>query len=172
MVLLDINVLINAHRLDAPRHHEFQQWLEREISSGRPYSVPSLVRSGFIRIITHYKIFQNPTSPETAIRFMESLRENENHVEISPGIRHWKIFMDLCLALEAKGNLVADAYLAAMAIESGGEWITADRDFARFPGVKWRHPLDAPYGPEGRSGREAQESRSSYRVKKHLTRKK
>jgi len=37
--------------------------------------------------------------------------------------------------------MVADAYLAALAIGSGSEWVTTDRDYARFPGLRWRHPL-------------------------------
>jgi predicted nucleic acid-binding protein len=61
---------------------------------------------------------------------------------ISPGSRHWGIFVDLCRKVGAKGNLIPDAYLAALAIESGSEWITTDRDYARFPGLRWRHPLD------------------------------
>ena len=60
---------------------------------------------------------------------------------VGPGERHWDIFARLCRDASAKGNLVADAYLAAMAIESGNEWITTDRDYARFPGLRWRHPL-------------------------------
>ncbi|MEN8376929.1 MAG: PIN domain-containing protein, partial [Gemmatimonadota bacterium] len=59
-----------------------------------------------------------------------------------PGPRHWSIFRDLCEAVDARGNLVPDAYLAALAIENGAEWITTDRDFTRFPGLRMRHPLD------------------------------
>ena len=58
-----------------------------------------------------------------------------------PGARHWAIFERLCKHAGAKGNLVADAYLAALAIERGCEWVTTDRDFSRFEGLKWRHPL-------------------------------
>ena len=60
---------------------------------------------------------------------------------VAPGPRHWPTFERLCLAAGAKGNLVSDAYLAALAIESGNEWITTDRDFSRFPGLRWRHPF-------------------------------
>jgi predicted nucleic acid-binding protein len=62
-------------------------------------------------------------------------------VVLTPGDRHWQIFSDLCRTSHAKGNLVADAYHTALAIEHGCEWITADRDFARFKGLRWRHPL-------------------------------
>jgi hypothetical protein len=62
-------------------------------------------------------------------------------VTLAPGERHWDIFQRLCREVNAKGNLIPDAYLAALAIESGSEWITTDRDYARFPGLRWRHPL-------------------------------
>jgi uncharacterized protein len=77
-----------------------------------------------------------------ALTFAAELREQPNCVIISPGPRHWDIFVDLCQKVNARGNLVPDAYLAALAIESGSEWITTDRDYARFPGLRWRHPLD------------------------------
>ncbi len=63
------------------------------------------------------------------------------HRQDAPGPRHWEIFVRLCRAVRVKGNLVQDAYLAALAIESGSEWITTDRDYSRFPGLRWRHPL-------------------------------
>jgi predicted nucleic acid-binding protein len=61
---------------------------------------------------------------------------------VSPGRKHWEIFLRLCREGDARGNLVSDAYHAALAIENGCEWITTDRDFARFPGLKWRSPLE------------------------------
>ncbi len=168
MVLFDINVLLYAHRPESPRHLEFREWLESAVSSGGYFSVPALARSGFIRMATNRRIFSNPTSLETAIRFMENLLENPNHVEISPGKSHWKLFLDLCRAAQAKGDLVTDAYFAALALECGGEWITADRDYARFPGLRWRHPLDTSYGSGEKHGpASARESRRRYRPRKH-----
>lgn len=79
---------------------------------------------------------------DAALGYVEALRGQPNAVVVAPGSRHWEIFSHLSRAVRAKGNLVADAYLAALAIESGSEWITDDRDFARFPGLRWRHPLD------------------------------
>jgi len=69
--------------------------------------------------------------------------EGSPSVRCHPGERHWTIFEDLCARAQVKGNLVADAFLAAMAIENGCEWVSTDRDYARFPGLRWRHPLDA-----------------------------
>ncbi len=69
------------------------------------------------------------------------VRDRANCVVVEPGERHWEIFTRLCQDTHAKGNLIADAYLAALALESGSEWITTDRDYARFPGLRWRHPF-------------------------------
>ena len=76
-----------------------------------------------------------------ALTFAEQLRGQPNCVLVSPGTRHWEIFQRLCAEIDARGNMVPDAYLAALAIESGCEWISTDRDFSRFKGLRWRHPL-------------------------------
>ena len=99
--------------------------------------------SGFVRIVTNRRIFGIPTPTGEAFVFAETLRTRPNAVVLKPGERHWQIFSRLCIGMDAKANVIADAYHAAHAIESGSEWITTDRDFARFPGLRWRHPLDA-----------------------------
>ena len=142
MVLVDVNILIYAHREDSPRHPAYQKWMEQTVSSGMMFSVPSIVRSGFLRLVTNPRIFPSPTPLETALAVLAALTDRPNHVETHPGERHWGIFIELCRETDAKGGLVADAYLAALAIEVGAEWITADRDYSRFPGLKWKHPLD------------------------------
>lgn len=86
-------------------------------------------------------MFSPPAPVERALEFADALRASPTAVTVSPGARHWEIFERLCLTAGAKGNLVADAYVAALAIESGSEWITTDGDFSRFPGLRWRHPL-------------------------------
>ena len=95
----------------------------------------------FLRVVTHPRIFSFPTPLDVALAFVEELRSLPHCVPVSPGPRHWSIFRRLCLEAGIKGNLVPAAHLAALAIESGSEWITADRDFSRFPGLRWRHPL-------------------------------
>lgn len=142
MLLLDVNVLIYAHREDTPDHPAFRNWLEEVIESDQAFGLTDLVLSGFLRVATHPRVFDPPSKMSDALSFVEILRSAVNCVQVSPGPRHWDIFTKLCRLAGIKGNLVADAYLAALAIESGCEWITTDRDFARFPGLRWRHPLD------------------------------
>lgn len=141
MILIDVNILVNAHRPDAVDHVKFRQWLEETLKSGAPCGLSDSVLTGVIRIVTHPRIFPDPTPLDIALGFANELREHPACVLISPGERHWGIFTRLCRAVGAKGNLISDAYFAALAIESGAEWITADRDYSRFPGLRWRHPL-------------------------------
>jgi hypothetical protein len=91
--------------------------------------------------VTHPRIFAAPSPLSKALGFAEAVRESDAFLSVEPGQRHWTIFRRLCEEAGAKGNLVADAYLAAMAIESGGEWVTTDRDYSRFKGLRMRHPL-------------------------------
>ena len=141
MRLVDVNVLVYAHRLDAASHQDYADWLGGLLASPEPYGVSDLVLSGFLRIVTNPKVFRQPTPVETGVAFAQLLRTQPNCVPVEPGRRHWEIFTGLCRSAGVKGNLVPDAYLAALAIESGSEWITTDRDFSRFPGLRWRHPL-------------------------------
>ena len=108
--------------------------------SDQPFGISELVLSGFVRIVTNRLIFKSPTTLGEALLFARILRAQPHAFAVTPGPRHWEIFARLCQDAGVKGNLVADAYLAAMAIESGSEWITTDGDFARFPGLKWRRP--------------------------------
>jgi hypothetical protein len=141
MVLIDVNVLVYAHRRDTLRHVAYRRWLEDCIRTDLAFGVSDLVLSAFIRIVTHPRIFKVPTRLEDALQFVSEVRGQANCVVVTPGARHWEIFTRLCRAAGVKGNLVPDAYLAALAIESGSEWITTDRDYSRFPELRWRHPL-------------------------------
>lgn len=140
MFLADVNVLVYAHREDSPHHSACRKWLEDLVNGDMAYGSSDLVLSGFIRVVTHPKVFVKPSALADALTFAEQLRSNANCVAIAPGPRHWSIFRSLGMSARAKGNLVPDAYLAAMAIETGCEWVTTDRDFSRFKGLRWRHP--------------------------------
>lgn len=141
MILIDVNVLVYAKRLDAVHHDRFEAWLGEAYRTESVIGCSELILSSVVRIITHPRIFQEPTALDEALEYADNLRRHPACVAVVPGSGHWEIFTRLCRVAGAKGNLVTDAYLAALAIESGAEWITADRDYARFPGLRWRHPL-------------------------------
>ncbi len=141
MVLPDVNVLVYAHREDSQHHAGCREWLESVINGSESYGLSELVLSSFVRVVTHPKVFTRPSPLADALEFTEQLRGRPNCVPVAPGRRHWEIFRGQCVEAGAKGNLVPDAYLAAMAIEAGCEWVTTDRDFSRFKSLRWRHPL-------------------------------
>ena len=123
MKLLDVNLLVYAHREDAPRHSGYRAWLQQLLSGAERFGVADLVFSGFLRVVTHPRIFDPPTDPELALKFVQTIRESAGHVLIAPGPEHWSIFTRLVR-------------------ESGCTWITTDRDYSRSNGLDWRHPLD------------------------------
>lgn len=143
MILPDVNVLVYAHRADVPRHDEYRSWLDAVVNGDHSFGLSDLVLSGFVRVVTHPRVFADPTPIEHALSFTAALRASSARVGIEPGDRHWEIFCRLCENVDARGNMIPDAWFAALAIESGSEWITTDRDYARFPGLSWRPPLQA-----------------------------
>jgi toxin-antitoxin system PIN domain toxin len=142
MILFDVNVLIYATHKQSPDRNRYQAWLEQLVEGDTAFAVSELVLSSYLRIVTNPKAFAKPARINDAIDIVVRIHHRPNCVILQPGPRHWDIFLDLCRRASARGNLVPDAYLAALAIESGSEWITTDRDYARFPGLRWRHPLD------------------------------
>lgn len=140
MKLFDVNVLIYAHRRDLPEHDLARKWWENQLNLSENFGMSELVLSSFLCIVTNRRAFKVPTPFADALKAVNVIRQRANHVAIRPGARHFDIFTDLCQSGNTKGKLVADAYLAAMAIEHGCEWVSYDRDFARFPGLVWVHP--------------------------------
>lgn len=141
MLLPDVNVLIYAHREDSQDHDAYNKWLKEQLDAQAAFGLTGVVLSGFLRITTHPRIFNPPTPLNEALAFVNALTSTDSVVMVQPGSRHWGIFSNLLLETEARGNLVADAWLAAIAIEHACTWISTDRDFSRFPGLNWRHPL-------------------------------
>lgn len=141
MILIDVNVLVYAHKQQTAEHEQYRRWLEGVLEADAPYGMSELVLSGFLRMVTHPRIFDPPSEVDQAQAFVTELLGRPNCVRVSPGERHFSIFTDLVRSSGARGNLIPDAYLAALAIESGCEWITTDRDYSRFRGLRWRHPF-------------------------------
>lgn len=142
MILPDVNVLVYAHNTEFPDHAEYRVWWESIVNGRAAFGMATLVLSGFVRVVTHPKVFERPLTATQALDACAAIRDRPNCVEIRPGDRHWSIFDELCRKTRAKGNHVPDAYLAALAIESGSELVTADRGFARYPSLRWSHPLN------------------------------
>jgi len=140
MRLFDVNVLVNAYRADAAHHEPCRAFLDETLASPMAFGLTPIALSGFLRIVTHRRIFKTPTPVADALEFVEILREQLQAEIVEPGRRHWDIFTALVEETSARGNLIPDAYLAAIAIESGSEWVSTDGDFARFEGLRWIDP--------------------------------
>ena len=140
MQMPDVNVLIYAHRAESIQHERYANWLTALCTSSEPFALSELVLHGFVQVATNPKIFDPPSAPADAFQFIDALLAQPGCVSIRPGPRHWAIFRRLCQDPRVRGNLVADAAHAALAIESGCVWVTANTDFARFaPTLRWLH---------------------------------
>lgn len=141
MILPDVNVLLYAFRTDSVGHVDYRNWLQEVLNGETAYGMSPQVLAGVIRVATHPRIFARPSRLSDAIAFAAVLLERSHCQLIQPGTRHWNIYSDLCRKANATGNLAQDAWYAALAIEAGCEWITTDRDFARFEGLLSRAPV-------------------------------
>jgi uncharacterized protein len=140
MILPDVNVLIYAFRSDLPQHAHCRSWLAEVIASDARFGLSPTVLSAVVRIATNPRAFRTPSAIEEAFGFCDDLLGQPHCQVVVPGERHWDIFRNLCTETDTRGSRVSDAWFAALAIEWGCEWITLDRDFARFPGLAWRVP--------------------------------
>jgi len=139
---MDVNVLVYAHREDVDDHLYYRRWLEKVLNSKTDYGYSPLVLSGFLRVVTHPKVFESPSMLGSAMQFCQQIKNQANAVPMVPKERHWSIFEELVLQTKARGSLIPDAYHAALAIESSCQWVTTDKGFKRFKGLKIFHPLD------------------------------
>lgn len=140
MILPDVNVLIYAYRTDVPQHAVCRPWLEAAVNEDSAFGLSRLVLSAVVRIVTNPRMYANPESLDEAFAYCNWLSERQNCVMVEPGERHWSIFERLCRETDTRGSRISDAWFAALAVEHGCEWVTLDRDFARFPGLRWRVP--------------------------------
>lgn len=141
MRFVDVNVLVDAHRPEAPNHAEVHAWLDRARRGREPVGLPSLTASGFLRVVTHPRVFREPTPTPIALATVDALLASPAVALVEPGDRHWELFRGLCDSMRLRGNDVPDAYLAALAMEHGATWVTSDRGFTRFAGLRMEHPV-------------------------------
>ena len=141
MIVLDANVLLYAYSPASPEHGRARECVEDLLSADALVGLPWQSISAFIRVLT------NPNLPGVRRQVLEILEIVESWLGqpnvrlLSPGERHWTLFRQMLVEGQARGPMTSDAQVAALTIESGGVLYTTDRDFARFPGLRWKNPL-------------------------------
>jgi len=140
MILPDVNVLAYAYRSEVSHHALCRSWLRAVILGNERFGLSPMVLAAVVRVTTDHRIYKEPSSLEDALGFCDDLLGQPHCQVVEPGERHWEIFRRLSLETDTRGRRVTDTWYAALAIEWGCEWITLDRDYARFPGLKWSLP--------------------------------
>ena len=142
MIAPDVNVLLYAFRQDSVRHDDYRRWLETALNSPEPVALFEPVLAAVLRIGTHPAIYKVPAPLEQLEGFVDACVDAPAAIRLRADQAHFDIFRDLCRRADCRGNLVQDAYLAALALEHNATFVTTDRDFSRFPRLRWQHPLD------------------------------
>ena len=141
MILPDVNVLVYAARDDGPDCARYRAWLEEALGGPEPVAVASPVVAGFLRVVTNPRVFAHPSSLPEALAFIDAVSAAPAAVSPVLSARLNALLAGVCRAAGATGDRVPDAYLAAIALDLDAELVTADRGFARYAGLRWRHPL-------------------------------
>jgi len=144
MTVVDANLLLYAHDASSIHHPAARRWFEATLTSREPIGLAWATVLAFLRVGTNPRLRKDGPTLEEAIAIVAGWLERPNVILLSPGERHWEILREMMTKGQARGPLVTDAHLAALAIEHGATLATTDRDFARFPGLKFFNPLDIP----------------------------
>jgi len=139
--LIDANILLYAVNEDAPLHKPARAWLEKVLSGTETIAFAWVVLLAFLRLGTRSAVFPRPLKPVEAFELIESWLSQPCATVVHPGERHARILRNLLEPIGTAGNLTTDAHLAALALEHGAQLCSCDGDFARFPGLRWLHPL-------------------------------
>lgn len=142
MILPDANLLLYAEDTLSPRHEAARAWWDEQLSNINPVCLCWPVLGAFIRITTNARLHQRPLTLEEAVERVTSWFAQPCVKIIHPTEFHWAIFQKQLREASAQGNFVSDAHLAALAIEHACTLYSTDRDFARFPSLKWKNPMD------------------------------
>ncbi len=142
MIVVDANLLIYSYDTDSSRHKKSRAWVERIFSDIEPVGLPWQTVSAFLRVITNRKLPGSRLPVEQAAEIVEEWLAQPNVRILAPGDEHWSMLKRTMIEGRASGPLVSDAELVALTVEYGGVLYTADRDFARFPGLRWKNPLE------------------------------
>ena len=144
MTLVDANLLLYAYDSESPHHEPARYWLESTLSSGQPVRFALVTLLAFVRIASDRRIYARPMPPAEACSLVEEWLALPNVRVLQPGPRAWRLLGRMCEEGQAKGALVMDAHLAALATEHGACVATTDRDFMRFPDIELLNPVKPP----------------------------
>lgn len=146
MTLADVNVYLAAMRRDHPDHIRCSSWLKLELAKPDQLAVSTQVLSSVIRITTNNRFFHRASSLNEAFVFSNAILNHPNSTIIAPGRKHWEIFEQISKEAALRGAVISDAWFAALAIEHHCTWVTLDGDFARFKGLRRKHPGTSAQG--------------------------
>jgi toxin-antitoxin system PIN domain toxin len=141
MILPDVNLLVYAHDRTSPYHTKAREWWLNVLSGTEPIGLPWIVLLGFVRILTHPGICHQPLSVEDAREAAESWFQSPCLRILPMPSEGMDVFFDLLADAGMGGNLSTDAMIAMHARIHSGIIYSNDRDFDRFPGIKWINPL-------------------------------
>ncbi len=141
MIIPDINLLVYAYNKLALHHQQAKKWWEKLLSEETIVGIPWAVTFGFVRLMTHRQVLEDPLSVDACCDMVEEWFERANVQPLEPGTRHFVIFRNFLSVTGAGGNLVTDAHIAALAVEHSCELHSNDTDFSRFRGLLWFNPL-------------------------------
>lgn len=137
MIAVDTNVLIYAHRDGFPLHRDALGWLKHLAEGSRPWALPVFCLGEFVRIATHPRVLNPPSTIEQALAAIDDLLASPSVRVLSPGPRYPSLFAAAVRQGDARGNLAFDAQIAALCRDQGvARLLTQDRDFARFPHIE------------------------------------
>ena len=141
MIVLDANILLYAYDSASSHHSNARAWVERVFFAAAPIGLPWQTVTAFLRIMTNPRLPGERFSTQEAVQVVDRWLEQPNVRLLAPGDDHWPLFRQMIVEGQASGPLITDAHVAALTIEYGGVLHTTDRDFARFPGLRWTNPL-------------------------------
>jgi toxin-antitoxin system PIN domain toxin len=141
MIQMDVNLLIYAYDPRSAYHDRARDWLEAAFREQPRIGLAWSTVLAFLRITTNPRSAR-PASLADAVRIVNDWLSLDAVILLHPGERHWSILSGLLISAQARGPLVPDAHLAALAIEHGAVLCTNDRDFTRFPGLRVQYPLE------------------------------
>lgn len=139
MILIDANILIYAYDTDSPFHEDARRWFSEAMDRRDEIGFAWITLLAFLRIADGG--FTRGRLPE-AIEVIEELLSQSNVQIVTPTAGHWPVLKRLLAKSQASGNLIPDAYLAALALEHNATLCTNDRDFTRFHGLKLMNPVE------------------------------